>query len=90
MTKKADYFIQRMNNNENKDILIIDLIETLNEMEIERRLFDQTEKERMRLLNQNNLLKTEIGKLSAVRILMERAEIYGYEDIYKSLLESKK
>jgi len=89
MTKKADYFIQRMNNNENKDILIIDLIETLNEMEIERRLFDQTEKERMRLLNQNNLLKTEIGKLSAVRILMERAEIYGYEDINKSLVESK-
>lgn len=79
--QKANFFIERMNKGEDKDILIADLIDTLDDTEREEGLFISTEKERIKLLGENLELKKELGKLRAVRDLMKSAEIYGYQDL---------
>src|SRR3990167_1093761 len=42
--------------------------------------FEATEKERIALLNENNLLKEEIGKLYFVKKALGNAGEYGYQD----------
>ena len=51
--------------------------------------FEGTEKERLSLLNENIFLKKELGKLYAIKNLMERAEVYGYEDLLPKEIKDK-
>jgi small-conductance mechanosensitive channel len=87
--QKASFFIEKMNKGENKDILIVDLIDTLDDTEREANLLISTEVDRIKLLNENLELKKELGKLRAVRDLMKSAEIYGYQDLVKQFEEEK-
>ena len=45
------------------------------------KLLDRTEKDRMRLHNENQELKKELGKLLVVKRLMDNAEVYAYSDL---------
>lgn len=65
-----------------------DLIEVLrialnniDRLEKENKLLYKTEKERLKLFKENKGLKGEIGLLKAVKILMQKSSIYGYEDL---------
>jgi 23S rRNA A1618 N6-methylase RlmF len=65
-----------------------DLIENLKiackniaRLESSEKLLKNTEKDRINLLKENQELKKEIGKLAFVKELLEKAEVYGYQDI---------
>jgi hypothetical protein len=62
---------------------LLEAVKNLDRLEDENKLFQATEKERLRLLNKTLELKKEISKLRVIKSLFEKVGIYGYEDFSK-------
>jgi len=83
---KVDKLVEEMNKGGDVSGLLVKAIESLEYYEKEWERFESTEKHRMNLLEENESLKKELGKLIVVKNLMDSAEIYGYQDLLESTL----
>ncbi len=83
MVENSEQLSEGMNNGEDTSILLVRAIELLESYERKFYRLIASEKDKLRILDENNELKMKIGEFVVVKNLMNSAKQYGYADLIK-------